>query len=416
MKAAIITIGDELLIGQVVDTNSVFLSQKLETLGCKVVEKVSIADSREAILYTMSRYQNQVDLVIMTGGLGPTKDDVTKKTFVEYFNDKLVRNHEVYLHVKRLLEEFYKRPISEINELQADVPSQATILFNNSGTAPGMLIQKEQTTFVSLPGVPSEMRQIVTEKLVPYIQKNFALQNIYHHTIVTVGVGESLLAEKIAEWENQLASVGVTLAYLPQLGAVRLRLSKVGSIQEDVESIVKAEVEKVKPLISDCMVSEDETQGLVEIIIELLKKKKKTIAFAESCTGGLFTQRFAEKEGASDFLQGGAVTYATESKVSVLGVSQTTIDRYTVVSEEVAKEMALGAQSIYQSDYAISTTGNAGPTKGDSDKEVGTVCIGVATPSGVKTQTFLLGQPRSRAIELAIQKGLLMIFEELKKE
>lgn len=416
MKAAIITIGDELLIGQVIDTNSVFISKELEKIGCHVVEKVSISDTRESILETMNRYQNQVDLVIMTGGLGPTKDDVTKKTFVDYFDDVLVRNQLVYDHVKQLIEGIYKRPISIVNEQQADVPSKAKILFNDVGTAPGMLMIKEQTTFVSLPGVPFEMKHIITERLLPYIKVHFTLENIYHYTVVTVGVGESLLAETISDWENNLQEDQISLAYLPQLGSVRLRLSKSGTLDQDVVSIVKQHVDKLKMIIGHCIISEDESIQLIDKVIEELINQKKTIAFAESCTGGLFTQRFAEKEGASRYLKGGAVTYATESKVDVLSVSQLTIDSYTVVSEQVAKEMALGAQKIYNADFALSTTGNAGPSKGDSDQEVGTVCVGLATPNGVWSQIFQLGQPRTKVIELAIQRGLLMIYNHLKKE
>ena len=415
MKAVIVTIGDELLIGQVIDTNSVFIAQQLEYIGCKMVEKVAIADTKEAILETLQRYENKVDLVVMTGGLGPTKDDVTKKTLVGYFNDVLIRNEEVYQHVKKLIEGYYNKPISEINAQQADVPSKAKVLFNEVGTAPGMLLVNEQTTFVSLPGVPFEMKFLITEKLLPYIKEHFVLENIYHHTVVTAGVGESLLAEMIENWENSLADDAISLAYLPQLGSVRLRLSKIGKQDENVSQIVKNQVEKLKKLIPDYIISEDDSVQLIDAVIEELIQQKATVSFAESCTGGLFTQKFAEKEGASRYLKGGAVTYATESKVAVLGVSRQTIDDFSVVSEEVAKEMALGAQRIYQSTYAIATTGNAGPSKGDADKEVGTVCIAIATEEGVFVKTFQLGQPRNKVIEQAIQKGLLLIYKELKK-
>lgn len=416
MKAAIITIGDELLIGQVIDTNSVFISKELEKIGCHVSEKVSISDTREAILETMHRYQNKVDLVIMTGGLGPTKDDVTKKTLLEYFKDTIVRNQDVYNHVKHLIEGIYNRPISLVNEQQADVPSKSTVLFNAVGTAPGMLMVKEKTTFVSMPGVPFEMKHIVTERLLPYIKEHFVLENIYHHTIVTVGVGESLLAETISKWEDQLVNDAISLAYLPELGSVRLRLSKSGTADEDVVSIVKKQVEHLKELIGYCIVSEDESIQLIDKVIEQLLAKMASISFAESCTGGLLTQKFAEREGASKYLKGGAVTYATESKVNILGVKHETIETFTVVSEQVATEMALGAQRIYNSSYAIATTGNAGPSKGDSDQEVGTVCIALATPNAVYAKTLHLGQPRSKVINLAIQKSLLFLYEELKKE
>jgi len=416
MNAVIVTIGDELLIGQVIDTNSVFIAQELEKIGCKVVEKMAIADTEVAILNAFNIYQNKVDLVVLTGGLGPTKDDVTKKTLVRYFNDTLIRNEEVYLHVKQLIEGIYNRPISEVNAQQADVPSKAHILFNNLGTAPGMLLIEDKTTFVSLPGVPYEMKFLVTERLLPYIKKHFSLQNIYHHTVVTAGVGESLLAEYIADWENNLAVDNITLAYLPDLGSVRLRLTKIGGQYEDVATIVKNHAEELKQLIPQYIISEDESVQLIDVVIERLLDKKATISFAESCTGGLLTQNFAEKEGASRYLKGGAVTYATESKVQILGVSQETIESFTVVSEAVVAEMALGAQRIYKSTYAIATTGNAGPSKGDSDQEVGTVCIGIATPKGVYTETFNFGQPRNKVVKLAIQKSLLLLLQELKKE
>lgn len=416
MKAVIVTIGDELLIGQVIDTNSVFIAQQLENSGCKIVEKMAIADTETAILQTLEKYQNKVDLVILTGGLGPTKDDVTKKTLVRYFNDVLIRNEEVFQHVKQLIEGIYNKSISEVNAQQADVPSKATVLFNAVGTAPGMLMVKEQTTFVSLPGVPFEMKHLVTERLLPYIKDHFVLENIYHHTVVTVGVGESILAEYIADWETNLEVDEITLAYLPQLGSVRLRLSKVSSNDVNVSGIVKKQIEKLKEIIPQYIISEDESVQLIDVVVDALIEKNASIAFAESCTGGLLTQKFAEKEGASKYLKGGAVTYATESKVAILGVSEVTIDTYSVVSEQVVIEMALGAQRIYKSAYAVATTGNAGPSKGDSDQEVGTVCIGIATPNDVFAETFKLGQPRNKVIELAIQKGLLMLYKELKKE
>lgn len=415
MKAVIVTIGDELLIGQVVDTNSVFMAQQLEKIGCKIVEKVAISDTKRAILETLSRYHNNADLVLMTGGLGPTKDDVTKKTLVEYFKDTLVRNEEIYTHVKQLIEGFYQRPITEINAQQADVPSKATVLFNKVGTAPGMLLVKDRTTFISLPGVPFEMKALITEQVVPYVKQHFLLENIYHHTVVTAGVGESLLAELITDWENNLALKNISLAYLPHLGLVRLRLSKIDQQNVDVVTEVQNEVEKLKKIIPEYIISEDESVLLIDVVADQLLSNKATIALAESCTGGLFTQKFAEREGASQYLKGGAVTYASHAKVALLGVSQKTIDTYSVVSEQVAKEMALGAQRIYNSTYAIATTGNAGPTKGDSDKKVGTVCIGIATPHGVYAETFQLGQPRHKVIELTIQKGLLLIHKELKK-
>lgn len=413
MKAAIVTIGDELLIGQVVDTNSVFIGQELEKIGCKVSEKVAIADTVEAISETLKRFQNKVDLVILTGGLGPTKDDVTKKTFVEYFNDELIVNEEVLVHVKQLLEAYYKRPISEINKQQAFVPSTCKVLFNKVGTAPGMLMVKEQTTFVSLPGVPFEMKYLITEELIPYIKEAFRLEAIVHKTILTVGIGESLLAETIEGWEDALAEQNIQLAYLPQFGIVRLRLSKTGTNQQEIEVEVDQKIKELERLIPDYFIGVTEADSLLEEVIKLLNESKLTIATAESCTGGSIAERLTSIEGSSAYYKGSAVTYATESKVKVLGVQQNTIDTFSVVSEEVAKEMAEGVRKLYQTDIAISTTGNAGPSKGDSGQEVGTVCIGIATSEKTETFTFNFGQPRSKVIQASVHKVWLLLYKYL---
>ena len=291
MKAAIVTIGNELLIGQVVDTNSVYIGQQLELIGCTVVEKMAIADTFEAISETMSRYQNKVDLVLFTGGLGPTKDDVTKQSFAHYFADELVLNHEVFTHVKQLIENFYKRPISEMNVQQAYVPSKCTILFNEVGTAPGMLMTKQQTTFVSLPGVPFEMRYLITEKVLPYIKQQFNLQAIVHKTVLTAGIGESLLAEQIEQWENSLPALDIHLAYLPQLGLVRLRLSKTGADYHQIEQQLSLKINELKSLIPDFFVGISSANSLLEEVIVLLKQQQLTIATAESCTGGSIAQQ-----------------------------------------------------------------------------------------------------------------------------
>ncbi|HLV46301.1 MAG TPA: competence/damage-inducible protein A [Flavobacterium sp.] len=413
MQAAIVTIGDELLIGQVVDTNSVFIGKELERIGCRVVEKTTISDTVETISETMKRYQNEVDIVILTGGLGPTKDDVTKTTFAQYFDDNLILNHEVYGHVKEIIEGFYKRPITEVNKQQAFVPSKCHVLFNKVGTAPGMLMKKEQTTFVSLPGVPFEMKYLITEKLIPYIKKSFSLDAIVHTTVLTYGIGESLLAETIEDWENSLAELDIKLAYLPKFGMVRLRLSRTGRDLNQINKEIAIKIEELKTLIPDFYAGISEGESFLEEITRLLKEKQLTISTAESCTGGSIAQQLTSLEGSSAYFKGSAVTYATESKVKILGVQQNTIDQYSVVSEQVAQEMAEGVRDLYQSDIAISTTGNAGPSKGDSDKEVGTVCIGIAIADNTKTFTFHFSQPRSRVIESTVQKVWLLLYKLL---
>lgn len=414
MKAVIVTIGDELLIGQVIDTNSVFIGQELEAIGCSVVEKVSISDTIEAITNTIKRYQNQVDLVVLTGGLGPTKDDVTKKTLAHYFNDELVFNDEVYLHVKKLIEGYYNRPITEMNRQQAYVPSKCSVLFNEVGTAPGMLMVKEQTTFVSLPGVPYEMKYLVTEKLLPYIKEQFKLEAIVHKTVLTVGIGESLLAEKIEKWEDSLQLLNIHLAYLPQFGLVRLRLSKTGSSVDEIEAEITNKIAELQLLIPEFFIGITNVDSLFNEVVLLLKKSGLTIATAESCTGGSIAQKLTSVEGASGYFKGSAVTYATESKVNILGVQQQTIDTFSVVSEEVASEMALGAKRIFKTDLAISTTGNAGPLKGDGDVEVGTVCMAFAFNDKVESFTFNFGQPRNKVIQAAVEKTWLILYKYLK--
>lgn len=414
MKAVIVTIGDELLIGQVIDTNSVFIGQELEAIGCSVVEKVAISDTIEAITNTINRYQNQVDLVVLTGGLGPTKDDVTKKTLAQYFNDELVFNDEVYLHVKKLIEGYYNRPITEMNRQQAYVPSKCTVLFNEVGTAPGMLMVKEQTTFVSLPGVPYEMKYLVTEKLLPYIKKQFKLEAIVHKTVLTVGIGESLLAEKIEQWEDSLQLLNIHLAYLPQFGLVRLRLSKTGSSVDEIEAEIINKISELQLLIPEFLIGITNADSLFNEVVLLLKQSGLTIATAESCTGGSIAQKLTSVEGSSGYFKGSAVTYATESKVNILGVQQQTIDTFSVVSEEVAREMALGAKRIYQADLAISTAGNAGPLKGDGDAEVGTVCMAFAFNDKVESFTFNFGQPRNKVIQAAVEKTWLILYKYLK--
>ncbi|MEC4053260.1 CinA family nicotinamide mononucleotide deamidase-related protein [Myroides odoratimimus] len=414
MKASIITIGDEILIGQIVDTNSVYLAKELDLLGFEVSEIITISDKKESIEKAMSSQMGQVDLVIMTGGLGPTKDDVTKKVFCDFFEDHLVIDEQVLAHVTTLIENYFKRPISEVNKQQALVPSTSTVLFNTVGTAPGMLIQKNNTTFVSFPGVPLEMKTIFSEQLVPYIKDHFKGVFNIHKTIITYGIGESLLAEYLEDWENNLPS-DIKLAYLPSPGKVRLRLSSRGSNQDFLSQSIEMQIDRMPESVK-AYIRAYEDIDFPEIIIKELQIRNKTISFAESCTGGRLAVMFNAKPGSSAYFKGGMVCYATESKVNILGVNQDTINKYTVVSEEVAMEMAEQARLKFNSDYAIATTGNAGPSKGDSDVEVGTVCIGIATPTGVFTKKYELGQPREKVINSAIAKGLELIYNEILKK
>lgn len=413
MKASLVTIGDEILIGQIVDTNSAYMAKVLDKAGFEVVEILTIADTRPAIEKTLQSQLNKVDLVVMTGGLGPTKDDVTKKVFCDFFEDKLVENQEVLSHITTLLEAFYNKPISAINKLQAQVPSQAKILFNRVGTAPGMLAKKDNTIYVSLPGVPFEMKTIFEEQLLPYLQTKFSGYYNGHRTLVTYGIGESLLAEYLSEWENNLPDE-IHLAYLPSFGKVRLRLTSRGSNKEKIERELQAQIDDLPSKVLPYLVAYEDL-SIDEMVIKALEKSAKTISFAESCTGGKLAALFSERSGASAYFKGGIVAYATQAKIDVLNVDAKLIQTHSVVSEAVAIAMAKQAQTLFDSDYAVATTGNAGPLKGDSDEEVGTVYIGIATPEKVYAKRFNFLQPRERVVNNAVAKGLELMYKEILK-
>ncbi len=405
MKATIVTIGDEILIGQIVDTNSGYIAKALDKIGVQTTEMLSISDDKQHILKTFSSLQNKVDLVIITGGLGPTKDDITKHTFCEYFDDALVVNQDVLAHVTEMIEGFYKRAITQLNKDQALVPSKCEVLFNKMGTAPGMWMKKENTVYISLPGVPYEMKYIVENEIIPKIVTEYKRPYIIHKTILTYGQGESLIAERLESWENNLPEF-IKLAYLPNPGRVRLRLTARGENEQILEKAIRENVESLTKIIGDIIVGFDEGETIEVIIGRLLRQQGKTIATAESCTGGKIAQMLTSVAGASDYFRGSVVSYATDTKISVIGVDAKTIEKYTVVSKEVASEMALGIQKVMKTDYAIATTGNAGPDKGDSEAEVGTVFVALATPDGVFVEEFNFGQPREKVIDRTANKAL----------
>lgn len=414
MKAAIITIGDEILIGQIVDTNSAFIAKSLDRIGVEVIEMLSISDDKKHILGTFAQLQNKVDVVIVTGGLGPTKDDVTKKTFCEYFDDELVVDQKVLAHVTELIEGFYKRPISQLNKDQALVPSTCTVLHNKVGTAPGMWMKKENTVFISLPGVPYEMKYLVEEEIIPKIVREYKRPYIIHKTILTYGQGESLVAERIEQWENDLPEF-IKLAYLPNPGRVRLRLTARGTNKEELEEAIESNVQSLDAIIHDIIVGYEENETIETVIGKLLAKQNKTISTAESCTGGRIASLLSSVPGSSNYFKGSIVSYATEVKINVLGIPQNLIDQFSVVSAEVASAMALSAKDLLKTDYALATTGNAGPSKGDSDAEIGTVFIALATPDGVITEEFNFGQPREKVIDRASVKSLEILQKEILK-
>jgi nicotinamide-nucleotide amidase len=414
MKAAIITIGDEILIGQIVDTNSAFISKSFDRIGVEIHEMISISDNKQHILDTFSKFQNKVDVVVITGGLGPTKDDITKKTFCDYFDDKLVVNEEVLKNVTQIIEGFYKRKITQINKDQALVPSKCTVLHNQVGTAPGMWMKKENTVFISLPGVPYEMKYLVENEIIPKIVVEYKRPYIIHKTVLTYGIGESLLAETIENWENNLPDF-IKLAYLPSPGRVRLRLSARGTDKEFLEQSIFENVTSLSQILGDSIVGYDDEETLEIVISRLLTKQNKTISTAESCTGGKIAQILTSVSGASKYFKGSVVSYSTETKILVLGLSEDLIKKHSVVSAEVAKEMAINIQKLMKTDYAIATTGNAGPSKGDSDAEIGTVFIALATPNEVLIEEFNFGQPRDKVIDRAVVKSLEMLRKEILK-
>jgi nicotinamide-nucleotide amidase len=414
MKATIITIGDEILIGQIVDTNSGFIAKSLDRIGVEVNEMISISDDKKHILDTFAKLQNAVDLVIVTGGLGPTKDDVTKKTFCDYFEDELVVNPEVLAHVTQLIEGFYKRPITQINKDQALVPSRCTVLHNQVGTAPGMWMKKENTVFISLPGVPYEMKYLVENEIIPKIIQEYERPYIIHKTILTYGQGESLVAERIEDWENNLPDF-LKLAYLPSPGSVRLRLSARGTDKEKLETAIEEKVKALDLIIHDIIVGFDEDETLEVVVGKMLSKQNKTIATAESCSGGKIAQVLTSVPGASKYFKGSVVSYATAAKIDVLGVSESLIAAHTVVSSEVVSAMALSVKKLMKTDYAIATTGNAGPLKGEADDEVGTVFIALATPTEVIVEKFNFGQPREKVIDRTVIKSLELLQKEILK-
>jgi nicotinamide-nucleotide amidase len=414
MKAAIVTIGDEILIGQIVDTNSGFIAKSLDKIGIETHEMLSISDNKQHILDTFASLQNKVDVVIITGGLGPTKDDITKHTLCEYFEDTLIRDIAVENHVIDLIERALGRVASQINKDQALVPSKCTVLHNQVGTAPGMWIKKENTVFVSLPGVPYEMKYLIENQVIPKLVQEYKRPYIVHKTILTYGQGESHVAERIEAWENQLPEC-IKLAYLPSPGRVRLRLTARGTNKQQLEEAIAENVQSLDAIIHDIIVGFEEEDTLEVVLGRQLKEKNKTIATAESCTGGKIAQLLTSVPGASGYFKGSIVSYATEVKINVLGISEALITEHSVVSKEVASAMALSVQKIMQTDYAIATTGNAGPTKGDADVEVGTVCIALATPNGVIVEEFNFGQPREKVIDRAVIKSLEMLQKEILK-
>jgi nicotinamide-nucleotide amidase len=415
MLAEIITIGDELLIGQVIDTNSGFIAKALNKIGISVYQITSVQDNQSHIVKALKEAENNVDVIIITGGLGPTKDDITKKTLASYFDDVLVRDAYVVKNIETLWEQYVRQTLLQTNLDQALVPSKATVLMNTLGTAPGMWLEKNNTVFISLPGVPYEMQALIENDVIPRLKVQFHCPFILHRTLLIYGLGESTLADRIESWEDNLPN-HIKLAYLPDLGRMRLRLSSKGFDEKQIRTDVQNQIDIVLPLIKDAFFGFEDDDDAIEIIIaKQLIKLGKTIATAESCTGGLIAERFTKNAGASAYFKGSVVSYATQSKTDVLGISKDIIDQNSVVSAQVAEVMAQHVLELFKSDYAIATTGNAGPTKGDSDEEVGTVFIAIATKTRVYSEKFMLGNHRIKVINKGANKAFEMLLKEILK-
>ena len=412
MKAELITIGDEILIGQIVNTNAVFLSKALNKIGIEIAQIISISDDKEAIIKTLDDTVLRAQVVILTGGLGPTKDDLTKHTLCEYFNDTLIENKEILAHIEEIFAKYITTPINNENRKQALLPSKARVLKNEHGTASGMWFEKGDQVIISLPGVPFEMKSLMTNKVIPALQDHYTRPFILHKTVLTYGLGESVIAERLIDWENNLPK-DIKLAYLPNLGRVRLRLSSKGNDEALLLKRVNDQIDTLLPFIEDIFVGFEDETSLEIRVQERFIAQGKTLAIAESCTGGLIASRLTKNPGSSAFFNGAAITYHTQSKIDVLGVSEALIKTHSVVSEAVAASMAQQVRKKFNATIGVATTGNAGPLKGDSDAEIGTVCIAIASEKETVTEKFLFGIHRERVVEKAVNKALEMIYKQL---
>jgi len=391
MKAAIITIGDELLIGQTVDTNSAWMGAELSKSGFDVFRITSVHDRSNDILYALDEAAKEADVVLITGGLGPTSDDITKHTLAEYFNTRLVVNGEVL----QMIEEMMSRrnyPMNENNRRQAEVPESCRVLRNAAGTAPGMWFEKDGTIFVSMAGVPNEMKYIMNEHVLPELNRRFTSQIIIHRNIMTYGTFEAKLAETLKDFEAKLPA-SIKLAYLPSSGVIKLRLTATGNNKESLEIVVNEQVRKLYELIPDLIYAENE-ESLEMVIGKLLSSKKMSLSTAESCTGGEIATLLTSVPGSSDYYKGSVIAYDNAVKQQLLGVKEETLNKYGAVSEEVVREMAAGARALFNTDYCVATSGIAGPGGGTDIKPVGTFWMAVASEKGIVAERKVFGSDR----------------------
>ena len=406
MKAEIITIGDEILIGQIVDTNSAWIAEQFNLNGIEIYQITSVHDDRRHITEAIKKAEEKVDLVILTGGLGPTKDDITKNTLCHYFDTRLVFHEPTFEHIKN---RFALRNIdlNKLNRDQALVPESCTVLFNKVGTAPGMWFEKNNTIFVSVPGVPFEMKYLVEYEILPRLRERAQSGAIYHKTVLTQGIPESMLAMQLELWENDLPE-NIKLAYLPSPLSVRLRLSATGTDKNLLKEQVETEIEKLQQIIPENIFGYD-NETMAEVVGRLLKMEGKTLAVAESCTGGYISHLITAVAGSSAYYKGSVTAYSNEVKMKLLGIKKSSLEKFGAVSETVVKEMAAGVRKALQSDFAVATTGIAGPDGGTPEKPVGTVWIAVAGENQVVTSKFVFGDNRERNIIRSAQTALQIL-------
>jgi nicotinamide-nucleotide amidase len=406
VNASIITIGDELLIGQTIDTNSAFISQELNKIGIWVKCRIAVGDDKKEILSALGQQRSGAEVIIITGGLGPTGDDITKPVLCAYFGSQLIVNEEVLENVKNIFKKF-NRPLTERNIKQAEVPDNCTVLLNERGTAPGMWFEKDNTIYVSLPGVPHEMKGLMESAVIPRLKELFSLPFIIHKTAVTIGQAESALAEILNEWEEALP-VHIKLAYLPHYRMVKLRLTARGENKKELEQEIEKQFESLKSLVKEWMIA-DEDISIVEVLGKLLDEKAKFMASAESCTGGYIAHLLTSRSGSSSSFKGGVVSYANEAKENALGVQQATLAKWGAVSEETSKEMVRGVLQLMNVDYAVATSGIMGPAGGMKEKPVGTVWIAVGDKERVVSEKHFVHVDRKRNIEVTALIALNML-------
>ncbi len=406
VNASIITIGDELLIGQTIDTNSAFIAQEFNKIGILIKRRVAVGDVYDDIWQALDEEARNADIIIITGGLGPTADDITKPLLCNYFGGKMVVDQEVLAHVKYLFEVIFRRtgPMLESNLKQAEVPDVCTVLMNQRGTAPGMLFKKDNKVFISLPGVPHEMKGLIKNEVIPFLLKEFTMPVIVHKTAFTAGIGESFLAELLKDFEPTLPS-HIKLAYLPNYGMVKLRLSTVGEKKEDIENELVPYFEKMMEIVKEYLVW-DKDEGLEAVIGKILLEKGKTMGTAESCTGGYIAHLITTIPGASAYYSGSVVSYSYEAKENILGVKKDTLEKTGAVSKETVIEMAKGAIRTLQVDYVIAVSGIMGPDGGTEDKPVGTVWMAAANKEKVETLKLNLRFDRQRNISTTTANAL----------